>query len=54
MALVVRCPKCRKSMRCDPRIDITKAIKRCVYCGRYFKIHSTLDKSRIVGRDIRT
>ena len=50
MMFLVRCPDCRKTMKCEPRNDITKAVKKCVYCNRNFKIHSSMDKSRIVKR----
>jgi len=52
MVLVVKCPRCKNDQKTDPRIeklgDITKKVKRCVYCGHSFKIHSKLPKSRIV------
>jgi len=50
--LIVRCPKCGRDQRTDPRIknngDMTTKVKRCVYCGHSFKIHSSLPTSRIV------
>ncbi len=50
--LIVRCPKCGKDQRTDPKLvkegDVTKKIKSCVYCGHSFKIHSTIDATRIV------
>jgi uncharacterized Zn finger protein len=52
--LIVRCPKCGKDQKTDPRLkkkgDIISKVKRCVYCGHSFKIHSSIDKSRIVKR----
>jgi transcription elongation factor Elf1 len=48
--LLVKCPRCKKDMKCDPRIDISKAVKVCVFCGKSFKIHSNLLKSRIVKK----
>ncbi|RME52412.1 hypothetical protein D6783_04795 [Candidatus Woesearchaeota archaeon] len=46
--LVVICPRCGKSQRCQPRKgDITKKRKRCVYCGRTFNIRPSPDASRI-------
>jgi len=30
--------------------DIQTKIKRCVYCGRFFKVHSNINKTRIVKR----
>jgi len=52
MVLVVRCPKCGNEQRTAPRVkkhgDVPKKVKRCVYCGFSFKIHSNLEKSRIV------
>jgi hypothetical protein len=53
--LIVRCPKCGKDQRTDPRTekqgDITKKVKRCVYCGHSFKIHSSPVTSRIVKEE---
>ncbi|MBU1854191.1 MAG: hypothetical protein KKF89_00575 [Nanoarchaeota archaeon] len=46
--LLVKCPKCGKNMKCAPRINIIKAVKKCVYCGYSFKLYSNLDKTRIV------
>lgn len=51
--LIVRCPKCGKDQKTMPNIkkrgDITTKVKRCVYCGHSFKIHSSLPRSRIVS-----
>lgn len=53
MVLVVKCPKCGHNQKTDPKVvatgDLTKKVKKCVYCGHSFKIHSNIDKSRIVG-----
>lgn len=53
MVLIVRCPKCGQDQKTAPNVkktgDITKKVKRCVYCGHSFKIHGSLVKSRIVG-----
>jgi Zn ribbon nucleic-acid-binding protein len=50
--LIVRCPHCGKDQRTDPRItnlgDLTKKVKRCVYCGHSFRIHSSQVRSHIV------
>jgi len=48
--LTVKCPKCSNEMKCSPRKAITKAIKVCVFCGRSFKIHTNIEKSRIVKK----
>jgi len=48
MIFLVKCPKCGKEMKCSPRTEINTAVKKCVYCGRSFKIHSNIRKSRIV------
>lgn len=46
--LLVRCPKCHHDQKCDPRAgNISDKVKRCVYCGHSFKIHSDQVKSRI-------
>ena len=53
--LIVRCPKCGHDQRTDPKVeklgDVTKKVKRCVYCGHSFRIHSNMDKSRIVKEE---
>ncbi len=52
--LKVSCPKCKKVQNYEPKIkninhySITTKIKRCVYCGYSFKVHSNQEKSRIV------
>jgi len=54
--LKVSCPKCKKTQNYDPKPlknisdSITNKIKRCVYCGHSFKIHSNQEKSRIVEK----
>lgn len=36
---LLRCPKCRHAMKYEGRDSIlTKKVKRCVYCGRSFKV----------------
>ena len=51
--LVVRCPKCKKTMRYQPikQQPITDKKKVCVYCGSSFKIHSSISKSCIVREE---
>jgi uncharacterized Zn finger protein len=47
--LIVRCPRCGKDQKTWPRtLAVTETTKRCVYCGRSFKVHSSLPKSRII------
>jgi hypothetical protein len=47
--IIVKCPKCKHDMKYDPKPGmITSKSKRCVYCGHTFKIHSDLEKSKIV------
>lgn len=47
--IIVKCPKCKHEMKYNPKSGaITSKSKCCVYCGHIFKIHSTLEKSRIV------
>ncbi|MEM4259943.1 MAG: hypothetical protein QXG00_01790 [Candidatus Woesearchaeota archaeon] len=52
--LKVKCPKCHQEMLYNPNTtnsnlsEITKKIKKCVYCGHSFKVHSELMKSRLV------
>ncbi len=52
MLLLVRCDKCGNNQKVAPRVksrsDVSKKSKRCVYCGKSFKIHSGLDNSRIL------
>ena len=52
MLLVVRCPECKQTMRYHPRIEhkheISEKRKKCVYCGRSFKVHSNRFDSNIV------
>ena len=47
--LVVKCPGCGHDQRYQPRGGrIQEKAKRCVYCGRSFKVHASMPKSRIV------
>jgi acetyl-CoA carboxylase beta subunit len=47
--LVVKCPNCGRNMKTQPRGgDVTTKVKKCVYCGKSFKIHSSMRKSQIV------
>jgi uncharacterized protein (DUF983 family) len=45
--VTVQCPQCRKLMKTAPRVFV-KAVKRCVYCGKSFKIHTPGGETRIV------
>ncbi|MBS1267131.1 MAG: hypothetical protein MAG795_01103 [Candidatus Woesearchaeota archaeon] len=47
MALILRCPKCRQTMKYVPSKgskSIYKKRKRCVYCGRSFSVREHLVK----------
>lgn len=46
MMLLVKCPKCLHDQKYAPNGNIKS--KRCVYCGKTFKVHADLSKSRIV------
>ncbi|MFH1072484.1 MAG: hypothetical protein V1743_03585 [Nanoarchaeota archaeon] len=47
--LKLRCPRCKQDMLYDPKAgSITSKVKRCVYCGHSFKVHTSPEKSRIV------
>lgn|GEM_PF-824327 len=49
---IVKCPSCGHNQRYQPKTGVlTKKSKRCVYCGRTFKVHSSLPKSRIVKKE---
>jgi len=42
---VLKCPKCGNKMKCEPQEGaISGKSKKCVYCGRSFKI-----KGRVVS-----
>ncbi len=45
--LLVMCPKCGGRQKTQPK-KIKGSIKRCVYCGHSFVIHS-LEKERILA-----
>ncbi|MBR9692859.1 hypothetical protein GOV07_02900 [Candidatus Woesearchaeota archaeon] len=48
---IVKCPGCGKEQKTQPRPGlVTSKTKRCVYCGRNFKIHGSMPKSRIVKK----
>ena len=44
--LLVKCPRCGNSQKTQPR-KVMNSVKRCVYCGHAFVIHSA-QKERIV------
>ncbi|MCC7574041.1 hypothetical protein KO361_00415 [Candidatus Woesearchaeota archaeon] len=52
MMFVVRCDRCGNDQKVAPRIkgrwEVSGKSKRCVYCGKTFKIHSDFSKTRIV------
>ncbi|MEM0231252.1 MAG: hypothetical protein QXW00_00530 [Candidatus Woesearchaeota archaeon] len=43
--LVVRCPFCSHNMKYAPKEMRPSNRKRCVYCGRYFKVEGNLEDS---------
>lgn len=49
---IVRCNKCGHEQKTNPDVKkkggITSKVKRCVYCGHSFRIHSSIDNTRIV------
>jgi hypothetical protein len=50
MVITVKCPKCNHDQKCNPVGVISSSkVKKCVYCGRSFKIHPSVDKTRIVN-----
>lgn len=50
---VVKCPECKHSMRYQPVKAgvVSEKKKKCVYCGRSFKIHPSYVTSRIVREE---
>jgi hypothetical protein len=46
--LLVRCPRCGHDQKYWPKVAITRAKKRCVYCGHTFLVHASLPKNRII------
>lgn len=45
MDLILRCPKCRQTMKYQSRGEAIGKVKKCVYCGRSF----TINRERIVA-----
>jgi Zn ribbon nucleic-acid-binding protein len=45
--LLLKCPKCGHKMRCSPKGSISGKKKRCVYCGKAFKIDGNIAKEII-------
>ncbi|MCF7798690.1 hypothetical protein K9M74_02200 [Candidatus Woesearchaeota archaeon] len=39
MIVLVRCPKCKQTMRYEPRNNLISKRKTCVYCGRNFAVN---------------
>lgn len=49
--LKVTCPNCKKPQNYIPIGGIVSGkSKRCVYCGKTFKIHNSPNDSRIIGK----
>ena len=46
MTLLVMCPNCGGRQKTNPKV-ISGSVKRCVYCGKSFVIHS-MNKDRIL------
>ena len=43
--LLLKCPKCGNQMKCNPLPgELAGKSKRCVYCGRSFKIIGNIAK----------
>jgi len=49
----VMCPKCGGKQLTEPRGLITTARKKCVYCGKSFKIHTHIAKSSTILERVR-
>ena len=51
MMFKVMCPKCGNKMNYAPRKGLPmRKVKRCVYCGKSFTVHSGGNNTRIVRR----
>ena len=47
---VVRCPKCHHNMlTITKKISLLGISKRCVYCGKSYKVYSKKGKHRIIS-----
>jgi uncharacterized Zn-finger protein len=43
--LLLKCPKCGNKMKCNPKAgELKDKSKRCVYCGRSFKLIGNIAK----------
>lgn len=43
--LLLKCPKCGNQMKCNPKAgELAGKTKRCVYCGRTFRIMGNILK----------
>ncbi|MEM2121777.1 MAG: hypothetical protein QXU20_03930 [Candidatus Woesearchaeota archaeon] len=40
--LELKCPKCHNKMLYSPRNDYLKKSKKCVYCGKSFRVSSNI------------
>jgi hypothetical protein len=48
----VQCPKCKNIQRYENRKNITTGVKKCVFCGKSFKVHTNIGSlSRIVKKE---
>lgn len=44
---ICRCPRCGQDMKTAPN-NIKKAIKKCVFCGKNWKIYKNVNDHSIV------
>ncbi len=44
--LLLRCPQCKQTMKYQATDNkpVEKKVKRCVYCGKNFKIRQNVEK----------
>jgi uncharacterized protein YbaR (Trm112 family) len=42
MLFLLRCPKCRNEMKYQAAGVLGKQLKKCVYCGKAFKVRDSV------------
>lgn len=47
MRIIVKCPCCGNQQKMQTK-NVIKAYRNCVYCGKRFKVHTSLSKSTII------
>ena len=46
--ILCKCPKCGKNQKTQPSKKLIDSRKRCVYCGKSFRVYKNVNDNTIV------